>query len=50
VENPSKSPEMKRFDDALRRVLRVSKAELKERLAEDKAANADKPKRGPKVK
>jgi hypothetical protein len=46
----SKPPEMKNFDDALRRVLRVSKEELNRRLAEEKAASADKPKRGPKPK
>jgi hypothetical protein len=46
----SKPHEMKNFDDALRRVLRVSKDELKELLAEDKAASADKPKRGPRSK
>jgi hypothetical protein len=50
VENESKAPEMKRFDDALRRVLRVSKEDLNQRLAEEKAASADKPKRGPKSK
>jgi hypothetical protein len=50
VENASKSPEMKRFDDALRRALRVTKDELKQLLAEDKAASADKPKRGPRIK
>ena len=48
VENRSKSPEMKRFDDALRRVLRVTKAELKELLAQDEASKVGKPKRGPK--
>jgi hypothetical protein len=50
VENTSKSPEMKRFDDALRRVLRVTKAELKELLAQDEASKVGKPKRGPKPK
>jgi hypothetical protein len=48
VETKNKPPEMKNFDEALRRVLRVTKHELKELLAEDKAANADKSKRGPK--
>jgi hypothetical protein len=36
------------FKDALRRVLQVTKSDLKELLAKEKAANADKPKRGPK--
>jgi hypothetical protein len=42
------SPEMARFNDALRGVMRVSKEDLKELLAKEKAANTDKPKRGPK--
>jgi hypothetical protein len=37
------------FNEALRRVMRVSKDDLKEMLAREKAANADKPKRGPKA-
>jgi hypothetical protein len=40
---------MKNFDDALRRVLRVSKDELKERLAREEASKVGKPKRGPKT-
>ena len=48
MENASKSPEMKRFDDALRRVLRVTKAELKELLTQDEASKEGKPRRGPK--
>jgi hypothetical protein len=36
------------FKDALRRVVQVPKSDLKELLAKEKAANADKPKRGPK--
>jgi hypothetical protein len=47
VEN---SVEMDRFRDALKQVMRVSKEDLKEILAKEKAANADKPKRGPKRK
>jgi len=35
---------------ALRGVLSVSKSELSKLLAEEKAASADKPKRGPKPK
>jgi hypothetical protein len=50
VENADapRSPEMKNFDDALRRVLRVSKDELNKRLAEEEASKVGKPKRGPK--
>jgi hypothetical protein len=36
------------FSTALRRVLSVSKDDLKVLLAREKAKNADKPKRGPK--
>jgi hypothetical protein len=47
-----KSPTMamSRFHDALRSVLQVSKSDLGEILAQEKEANADKPKRGPKPK
>ena len=48
MENEPRSLEMKNFDDALRRVLRVSKDELTERLAEEEASKVGKPKRGPK--
>jgi hypothetical protein len=41
---------MKNFDDALRKVLRVSKDELKDRLTQEEASKAGKPKRGPKPK
>jgi hypothetical protein len=44
------TPEMKRFNEALRDVLRVSKTDLNLMLAAEKALNADKPKRGPKPK
>jgi hypothetical protein len=44
------NPEFQRFDDAMRKVLHVSKAELQRRLEADKAAHADRPKRGPKPK
>jgi hypothetical protein len=37
------------FKETLGRVLQVPKADVKELLAKEKAANADKPKRGPKV-
>jgi hypothetical protein len=48
VEKSVQNPEMSNFNEALRQVMRVSKSDLKEILAKEKAANADKPKRGPK--
>jgi hypothetical protein len=36
------------FKETLGRVLQVPKSDVKELLAKEKAANADKPKRGPK--
>ncbi|MEO6802032.1 MAG: hypothetical protein ABI197_02170 [Granulicella sp.] len=48
VDNREQSPEMDRFNDALRQVVRVSKEEFNHIRAQEKAANADKPKRGPK--
>jgi hypothetical protein len=50
VDNVDRSPEMDRFNKALRGVLSVSKSELSKLLAEEKAANAGEPKRGPKPK
>lgn len=47
---PTPSPEFKKFDTAMRRVLHVSKEELQRRLDAEKLARADKPKRGPKPK
>jgi len=44
------SPEYARFQNVLRGVLQVSKADLNRMLAEEKAANQGKPKRGPKPK
>ena len=44
------NPEYENFDNAMRRVLQVSKTELQRRLDADKLARADKPKRGPKPK
>ena len=41
---------MAKFNDALRGVMQVSKGDLKELLAKEKAANADRPKRGPQAK
>jgi hypothetical protein len=48
TENSQESPEMDRFRDSLKAVLRVSKSDLKLMLAKDKADKAGKPKRGPK--
>lgn len=50
MEKVERSPEMDRFRDALKQVMRVSKSELNQIRAQEKAANADKPKRGPKFK
>ena len=36
------------FKETLGKVMRVSKKDLNDLLAKEKAANADKPKRGPK--
>jgi hypothetical protein len=46
----STSKEYKTFSDALRKVLQVSKTDLNRMLADEKLANAGKPKRGPKPK
>jgi len=46
----AKTPEMQRFNDALRSVLQVSKTDLNQMLADDKQANAGKLKPGPKSK
>jgi hypothetical protein len=48
VEKSKQSPEMDRFRSALKSVMQVSKGDLNDLLAKEKAANADKPKRGPK--
>ena len=48
--NPKPSPEYTNFENALRQVLTVSKADMNRMLAEEKIANAGKPKRGPKPK
>lgn len=44
------TPEMQRFNNALRGVLTVSKSELNQMLAEEKLANTGKQKPGPKPK
>jgi hypothetical protein len=48
--NAQHSTEFENFDNAMRRVLHVSKEELQRRLEAEKQANAGKPKRGPKPK
>jgi hypothetical protein len=48
VENLYQNPDMDRFRSALKSVMQVSKEDLKEILAKEKSANADRPKRGPK--
>ena len=48
MEISDRSPEMQDFNKALRKVMQVSKSDLNKILAQEKAANADKPKRGPK--
>ena len=50
MEKSEQSPEMDRFRSALKSVMQVSKEDMKEILAKEKAANADKPKRGPKTR
>ncbi|HTW45276.1 MAG TPA: hypothetical protein VMD58_06990 [Acidobacteriaceae bacterium] len=44
------TPEMARFNDALRQVLSVSKSELNRRMEADRQSKAGRPKRGPKPK
>jgi hypothetical protein len=46
--NPNTADEYATFQNALRSVLQVSKVDLNRMLAEEKIANAGKPKRGPK--
>jgi hypothetical protein len=47
--NPKKKlPNADVFEGALRKVLRVSKSDLNQMLADEKKANEGKPKRGPK--
>lgn len=48
--NPKHSAEFQNFDNAMQRVLSVSKEELQRRLEADKAAHAGQKKRGPKPK
>ena len=48
--NPRPSAEYTNFENAMRVLVRVPKAEVTRMLAEEKLANAGKPKRGPKPK
>jgi len=48
--NPKPSAEYTNFENAMRVLIRVPKAEVSQMLAEEKLANAGKPKRGPKPK
>ena len=48
--NAKQNSEYENFDNAMHRVLQVSKAELQRRIEADKLAHADRPKRGPKPK
>lgn len=48
--NPEPSTEFQNFDNAMRRVLHVSKEELQRRIDAEKQANAGRPKRGPEPK
>ena len=50
VENSPQDETMGRFEDALRKIMQVSKEDLKKIQAEEEAEKADKPKRGPKPK
>ena len=50
VEKSHQDGAMGRFEDALRKVMQVSKEDLKKIQAEEEAEKADKPKRGPKPK
>ena len=48
--NPKPSAEYTNFENAMRSILRASKTDVNRVLAEEKVANAGKPKRGPKPK
>jgi hypothetical protein len=47
---PTESPDMERFNAALRQVLKATKDDLKRLLASDEAKASVKQKRGPKPK
>jgi hypothetical protein len=48
--NAQETADIRVFKETLGKVMQVSKKDLKELLAKEKVANADKPKRGPKPK
>jgi hypothetical protein len=48
--NPKPSAEYMNFENAMRVLVQVPKAEVNRVMAEEKLANAGKPKRGPKPK
>jgi hypothetical protein len=48
MQKQPKTPEMERFNDALRQIMHVSKDELKGLLKNEKAIEATRQKRGPK--
>ena len=50
MKSSPKTADYKRFEDGLRRVLKVSKTELQEREKQYQAERVGKPKRGPKPK
>jgi hypothetical protein len=50
TEGDTPSAEYRNFENAMRAILRASKADVNQVLAEEKLANAGKPKRGPKPK
>jgi len=50
TEGDTPSGEYRNFENAMRAMLRASKADVNRVLAEEKLANAGKPKRGPKPK
>jgi hypothetical protein len=47
---PDAEEAMRRFNVALRRVMRVSKEDLNQRMDKEKASRGGKPRRGPKPK
>jgi hypothetical protein len=50
AEGDAPSVEYRNFENAMRAILRTSKTDVNRVLAEEKLANAGKPKRGPKPK
>jgi hypothetical protein len=46
----NKSPELQRFEGALKSILSVSKTDMQKMLADERKAHEGQPKRGPKPK